>query len=155
SGIDELVRLGARRRTNEIAGAYRQCFISKPILAGARYNKEQLILHMVAMKWKSPLAGRNDGDGATQRIEPEHRSNAADFGDEPLTIADIVERSIGDIDDRFLVSLAHPTLPSSETEISFCASTANSIGSCCSTSLTKPLTTRPTASSWLSPRWVQ
>ncbi len=34
-----------------------------------------------------------------------------------------------------------------EIEISFCASTANSIGSCCSTSLTKPLTTRPTASS--------
>src|ERR1035438_4475754 len=48
-----------------------------------------------------------------------------------------------------------PTLPSSEIEISFCASTANSIGSCCSTSLTKPLTTRPTASSWLSPRCTQ
>src|SRR6266478_5614119 len=49
----------------------------------------------------------------------------------------------------------YPTLPSSEIEISFCASTANSIGSCCSTSLTKPLTTRPTASSWLSPRCTQ
>src|SRR5689334_13637037 len=35
----------------------------------------------------------------------------------------------------------YPTLPSNEIEISFCASTANSIGSCCSTSLTKPLTT--------------
>ena len=46
------------------------------------------------------------------------------------------------------VRLNHqPTLPSSEIEISFCASTANSIGSCCSTSFTKPLTTRPTASS--------
>src|SRR6202162_6700134 len=48
-----------------------------------------------------------------------------------------------------------PTLPSSEIEISFCASTANSIGSCCSTSLTKPLTTRPTASSCDSPRCTQ
>jgi hypothetical protein len=48
-----------------------------------------------------------------------------------------------------------PTEPSSEIEISFCASTANSIGSCCSTSFTKPLTTRPTASSWLSPRCTQ
>src|SRR6187549_384539 len=48
-----------------------------------------------------------------------------------------------------------PTLPSSEIEISFCASTANSIGSCCSTSFTKPLTTRPTASSWESPRCTQ
>jgi len=51
--------------------------------------------------------------------------------------------------------LGYPTLPSSEIEINFCASTANSIGSCCSTSLTNPLTTRPTASSWLSPRWMQ
>src|SRR6185437_6522081 len=41
----------------------------------------------------------------------------------------------------------YPTDPSSEIEISFCASTANSIGSCCSTSFTNPLTTRPTASS--------
>src|SRR4051794_1522173 len=48
-----------------------------------------------------------------------------------------------------------PTLPSKLIEISFCASTANSIGSCCSTSLTKPLTTRPTASSWLKPRCTQ
>ena len=34
----------------------------------------------------------------------------------------------------------HPTLPSSEIATSFWASTANSIGSSCSTSLTKPLT---------------
>ena len=46
----------------------------------------------------------------------------------------------------------YPTDPSSEIEISFCASTANSIGSCCSTSFTKPLTTRPTASSCDRPR---
>ena len=46
----------------------------------------------------------------------------------------------------------YPTLPSSEMPSSFCASTANSIGSCCSTSLAKPLTMRPTASSVSSPR---
>src|SRR6185437_1014649 len=50
---------------------------------------------------------------------------------------------------------AHPTLPSSEIEISFCASTANSIGSCCSTSLTKPLTTSAVASSADMPRCWQ
>src|SRR5712671_6537682 len=49
----------------------------------------------------------------------------------------------------------HPTEPSSEIEISFCASTANSIGNCCSTSLTKPLTIRATASSADKPRWRQ
>src|SRR5258708_29982737 len=45
----------------------------------------------------------------------------------------------------------HPTLPSRLIEMSFCASTANSIGRCCKTSLTKPLTTRAVASSAESP----
>src|SRR5579884_2733056 len=49
----------------------------------------------------------------------------------------------------------YPTDPSSEIEISFCASTANSIGNCCGTSLTKPLTTSATASSCESPRCMQ
>ena len=41
----------------------------------------------------------------------------------------------------------HPTLPSRLIPSSFCASTANSIGSCCSTSFAKPLTISATASS--------
>ena len=41
----------------------------------------------------------------------------------------------------------HPTLPSSEIPSSFCASTANSIGSCCKTSRAKPLTISATAAS--------
>jgi hypothetical protein len=49
----------------------------------------------------------------------------------------------------------HPTDPSSEMPISFCVSAMNSIGSFCSTSRTKPLTTRATASSSLNPRWRQ
>jgi hypothetical protein len=49
----------------------------------------------------------------------------------------------------------YPTDPSSEIVISFCASTANSIGSCCSTSLTKPLTISATASSAGRPRCWQ
>src|SRR5579871_2332549 len=50
---------------------------------------------------------------------------------------------------------AHPTLPSSETPTSFWASTANSIGRCCSTSRQKPLTISATASSADRPRWRQ
>src|SRR5262249_20793899 len=46
----------------------------------------------------------------------------------------------------------HPTLPSRLTLRSFCASTANSIGSCLKTSLQKPLTIMLTASSVESPR---
>ena len=49
----------------------------------------------------------------------------------------------------------HPTLPSSEIAISFWASTANSIGSFWSTSLTKPLTISAVASSGSRPRWRQ
>src|ERR1700681_2330931 len=48
-----------------------------------------------------------------------------------------------------------PTEPSRLIEMSFCASTANSIGNCWSTSLTKPLTTSATASSAERPRWRQ
>jgi len=46
----------------------------------------------------------------------------------------------------------HPTLPSSDMPSSFCASTANSIGSCIITSRQKPLTISATASSALRPR---
>ena len=49
----------------------------------------------------------------------------------------------------------HPTEPSSEMPISFCVSAMNSIGKCCNTSRTKPLTMSATASSSLSPRCMQ
>ena len=49
----------------------------------------------------------------------------------------------------------HPTDPSRETPISFCVSAMNSIGSCCSTSRTKPLTISATASSSDRPRCWQ
>ena len=47
---------------------------------------------------------------------------------------------------------AHPTLPSKLIPSSFCASTANSIGSCFSTSRAKPLTISATALSVSRPR---
>ena len=49
----------------------------------------------------------------------------------------------------------HPTDPSSEMPISFCVSAMNSIGSCCNTSRTKPLTISATASSCERPRDMQ
>src|SRR5690606_15778178 len=56
-------------------------------------------------------------------------------------------------DDGLLHSVFHhPTRPSRLTLTSFCASTANSIGSSCSTSLQKPLTRSATDSSSESPR---
>ena len=51
--------------------------------------------------------------------------------------------------------LDQPTLPSRLMPISFCVSTMNSIGSCCSTSFTKPLTIRAMASSCGNPRCRQ
>src|SRR3546814_19481348 len=48
----------------------------------------------------------------------------------------------------------HPTLPSRLIPSNFCASTANSIGSCCNTSFAKPLTISATASSCPSPRCI-
>ena len=51
--------------------------------------------------------------------------------------------------------LAHPTLPSRLMPRSFCASTANSMGSSLRTCRAKPLTIIETASSSLMPRWRQ
>src|SRR5690606_8751339 len=53
------------------------------------------------------------------------------------------------------LSVSHPTAPSSVTPSSFCASTANSIGSSRNTSLQKPFTIMFTASSSGMPRWRQ
>src|SRR6266540_5132118 len=52
-------------------------------------------------------------------------------------------------------SVLHPTLPSRLTPSSFCASTANSIGSSRKTSLQKPLTIMFTASCVERPRALQ
>ena len=57
--------------------------------------------------------------------------------------------------ERLKDSASHPTLPSRLIATSFCASMANSIGSACSTSRQKPLTTSATASSSSMPRWRQ
>ena len=48
----------------------------------------------------------------------------------------------------------HPTLPSRLIPSSFCASTANSIGSCFSTSRAKPLTISATAASCVEPALI-
>src|SRR6187402_2295155 len=53
------------------------------------------------------------------------------------------------------VARNHPTLPSRLTPSSFCASTANSIGSSLNTSLQKPLTISERESSSDRPRWRQ
>src|SRR5262245_51165348 len=54
-----------------------------------------------------------------------------------------------------VVEAHYPTLPSKLTPSSFCASTANSIGSSRNTSLQKPLTIMFTASSADRPRCLQ
>ena len=63
----------------------------------------------------------------------------------------------GRLVDRDLQNLFgyHPTLPSRLTATSFCASTANSMGSSCRTSRTKPLTSSATLSSVERPRLWQ
>ena len=55
----------------------------------------------------------------------------------------------------FHSSIPYPTLPSRLICNSFCASTANSIGSLLRTSFAYPLTIKPIASSAEIPRWLQ
>ncbi len=56
---------------------------------------------------------------------------------------------------HFTLLVGYPTEPSRLIDSSFCASTANSIGSFDSTSRAYPLTISPTACSVDSPRWLQ
>src|SRR5262249_11956609 len=114
--------------------------------------EEHLVGHVMAVEWKRALAGRHHVHGAAEPSRAEQRADAAPLHGELVAVSAVHQRDVVDIDDR---TLRHPTLPSRLTEISFCASTANSIGSCCSTSLTKPLTTRAVASSADRPRCRQ
>src|SRR5215510_12830361 len=106
----------------------------------------------MAVERERALARRHDMDGATEPGGPDQPTDAAPLRSEFLTVPAGHHRDIVDVHDRLA---GHPTLPARLTEISFCASTANSIGSCCSTSLTKPLTTRAVASSADRPRCRQ
>src|SRR5262249_10279786 len=151
-GIDQLVRLGAGRRRDDVPGADRQNLVAVAIFAFAGHDEEQLVQHVMAMERKRLLAGRHDVNRAAEAGQPEQRPDASPFHRELLAVAAIEQRNLVDMDDGLV---GHPTLPSRLIEISFCASTANSIGSCCSTSLTKPLTTSATASSSVSPRCMQ
>src|SRR5262249_40635461 len=104
------------------------------------------------------LAGEHMGERRFARAVGAHDGMHAPLLDreiEPIEnfLADDLDVQIFDFQKRH--SSDYPTLPSRLTEMSFCASTANSIGSCCSTSLTKPLTTSATASSSESPRCMQ
>src|SRR6516165_6972507 len=69
AGIDELVRLRAGRRGNDVAAANRDDLLAKPIFALARHDEEQLVLYVVTVEGKSLLAWRNDVHRATQTIE--------------------------------------------------------------------------------------
>src|SRR5262249_60320785 len=90
---------------------------------------------MMAVERKRLLSCRHDMQRTAERLKTEQRADAAPFHRERAAIAALGQWHIGDIENR---ASAHPTLPSSEIEISFWASTANSIGRGCSTSLTKP-----------------
>src|SRR5262249_28117800 len=141
-----------RRSGDDIAGAHGMRLLAEAILAGAGDYEEQLVHHVMAMERKCFLAGRHHMHSAAEPVQPEERTDPPPLDRELLAVAAVHERHIVEIDDHLI---GHPTLPSRLIEISFCASTANSIGSCCSTSLTKPLTTSATASSSDRPRCMQ
>src|SRR5262245_20086876 len=52
AGVDELVRLGARRSGDDVAAAHRQRSIAETILASARHHEEQLCHTALAVEGK-------------------------------------------------------------------------------------------------------
>src|SRR5215204_2887704 len=146
------MRLGTGGRRDQIACAHRQGLVAPAILSFARDDEEQLVHHVMAMERKCLLPRWHNMHGAAKTAQSERRPDASPFYRELLAVAAIEKGDLSDVEDDLF---RHPTLPSRLTEISFCASTANSMGSCCSTSLTNPLTTSATASSAESPRCMQ
>src|SRR5271163_3148086 len=138
-------------RAHHVAGSNGIAFLAQPIDPLARYDEEHLLVDVVRVARKRLLARRHDMKLATELARADSRTDATELGDKLRAIAAIAQIDVGDIDDW----LRHPTLPSRLMAISFCASTANSIGSCWSTSRTKPLTISAVASSPDSPRCRQ
>src|SRR5215204_4248133 len=126
--------------------------VAHPIFARPGEDEEHLVGDVVAVERERAPAGRDHVNRAAEPGQADQRPDAAPFHGELFPVTAVHHGHVVNIDDRLV---RHPTLPSRLTEISFCASTANSIGSCCSTSLTKPLTTSAVASSADSPRWRQ
>src|ERR1700746_1602907 len=146
------MRLCARRSCDKVAPFDGDPFFAPAIFTLPCQHVKQLVHDVMAVERKRLLARRHDVQRAAERLKTEHRSDAAPLHGKPAAVAALEQRHVGNIEDR---TSTHPTEPSSETEISFCASTANSIGNCCSTSLTKPLTTSAVASSADNPRCRQ
>src|SRR3984957_7825071 len=141
----------ARRRADHIAGADRGGLLAKTIVSLTRQDEEHFLVDVMGMARKRLLARWHDMQLAAKLARANHRPDAAELGDELSAIAVGAQRRVGDVDD----GPHHPTLPSRLIAISFCASTANSIGNCCSTSRTKPLTISAVASSPDRPRCRQ
>src|SRR5262245_57207615 len=99
AGVDELVRLGTRRRADKVAGAHRQGLVPVAILAGAGDDVEQLIHHMMTVERKRLLARRHHMHGAAKALQSKLRANAGNLHDELLAVATIRIRGIIDIDD--------------------------------------------------------
>ena len=112
-----------------------------------------VIEHLAPVHRVALAAGEHIGERALAGpVRPHHGMHLAG-----------ADREIDPVQDRLaldrgveIADFKHqPTDPSSEIPTSFWASTANSIGNCCSTSRQNPLTISATASSSPMPRWRQ
>ncbi len=104
------------------------------------------------VKGEGGLARFDHDQHAAHRLRADQRADLTKLGAELLAVAEIIEIEVVDVDDRLGIFAHHPTLPSRLIPISFCASTANSIGNCWMTSRTNPLTIKATAASSSRPR---
>src|SRR5262245_56726442 len=106
AGIDELMRLRAGRRGDDVAATNRDGRVAKPIFAFAGHNEEQLVHDVMPMEGERFLARRYDVHRTTQAIETAQRPDAAPFDREQLAIATVHERHVVDIDDSLFSHLA-------------------------------------------------
>src|SRR5262249_38266877 len=118
--VDELMRLRASRRSDDITSPHRQRLVPEAVLPLPGDDVEQLIVHMMPMERKALLPRRHDMDGTAKPLQAQQRADAPPLERKLLAVAALGERHFLNVDND---TIGHPTLPSSETEMSFCAST--------------------------------
>src|SRR5690606_11277942 len=124
-------------------------------LVGAHGEEIPAVIGDAARHLVPVAPGENAGEGGLAGTVRAHDRVHLARPDLEIDSLEDFAPAVGDLRVQILYRQHQPTLPSMLTASSFCASTANSIGSSFSTSLQNPLTMRLSASSCESPRWRQ
>src|SRR5208283_2573646 len=99
--VDDLVRRfgAAGRAADDVAGADFSALVSVAECAGASHDEEHLLFAAVAVERARALPRRNDIIGIAQVLRADERTDACGRALELVTLAEMLELQIADVDD--------------------------------------------------------